>query len=86
MKKTGGDFLTLTEIREMLRETNDAYDGPAGVALVIPPGETVPRLCCEGTYGDPFDSVVDLPGDGLPFPERAYAEALRVSSVIVERE
>ncbi len=82
MKKTGGDFFTLAEIRAMLRESNDAYDGGGEVALVQREGKT-PQLECQDSSKD---AVVYLPGDGRPFPERAFAEALRVAPVIVERE
>jgi hypothetical protein len=85
MKKTGGDYFTLTEIRAMLREANDAFDGGATVAIVFPDDGAcrTPYLShVEETLG----GVVYLPGDGVAFPERAFAEALRVAPVIIERE
>lgn len=85
MKKTGGDFFTLAEIRSMLREANDAFDGPGPVAIVYctTDGRPTPKLECVETPGA---EVVGLPGNGRPFPEKAFAEALRVAPVIVERE
>ncbi len=83
MTKTGGDYFTLAEIRTMLREANDAFDGPGGVTLYcLKHGP--PRLTCAD--GETFDPIVNLPGDGRPFPDRAFAEALRVAPVIVECE
>lgn len=85
MKKTGGDFFTLAEIRTMLREANNTFDGPGPVAIVYctTDGRPTPKLECVETTGA---AVVDLPGDGRPFPDLAFAEALRVAPVIVERE
>lgn len=83
MKKTGGDFFTLTEIRAMLREANTHFDG-AGELAFIQEGKEAPELRQVAVTGQ--EPVVVIPGDGLPFPERAYAEALRVAPVIVERE
>ena len=81
MKKTGGDYFTFAEIRRMLREANNAFDGPGPVALVHSNGNT--KLECVETPGA---EVVMLPGDGAKFPDRSYAEALRVAPVITERE
>jgi hypothetical protein len=83
--KTGGDYFTLKEIRTMLYEANNAFDGSGPVALILVKGEkrNLPKLECVETPGA---AVVNLPGDGRPFPERAFAEALRVAPVIVERE
>lgn len=90
MKKTGGDYFTLAEIREMLRDANAHFDGPGPVALVLVEAERdaegerrVPKLECVETPGA---AVVEIPGDGKPFPDRSFAEALRVAPVIVERE
>lgn len=88
MKKTGGDYFTLAEIRTMLREANEHYDGPGEVALVLVEKELEvedehkPKLECVGLQ----NAVVEIPGDGRPFPERAFAEALRVAPVITERK
>jgi hypothetical protein len=78
-KITGGDFYTLTEIRWMLRETNTAADGVVEVALVQR-DEDAPAL----EFREKTDHVVTLPGNGAMFPERAFAEALRVAPIIVE--
>lgn len=78
--KTGGDFYTLADIRNMLREANEAADGTTEVALVH---RAIGAPALEFREADP---VVTLPGNGAPFPERAFAEALRVAPVIVESD
>jgi hypothetical protein len=63
----------------MLRKANETADGTTEVALVQR-DENAPAL----EFRERADHVVALPGNGATFPERAFAEALRVAPVIVE--
>lgn len=74
----GKEVVKPTQLREMLVMLNEAMDGPAGVALKFNVKERVSLVIVD----DNEEAVVDLPGDGRPFPVRAYMNALMVSKVM----
>lgn len=81
MPTIGKEVLSRTKLTEMVMELNDAMDGPSGVALRFTKSGP-PRLVC----ADNDDAVVHLPGDGKPFPVRAYVSALLVAAVLEEEQ
>jgi hypothetical protein len=86
---TGREAMGLYAIRRELSELNAALDGPAGACLMwrngadeTGIGERWAEVVCSDAYN--LEAVVSLPGDGKPFPSRAYAEALACSQVLEE--
>jgi hypothetical protein len=79
---TGREAMGTAEIRRALAEANAAYDGPGGVALYWTDAGAGERLAAlDYADDDPEGAVVEIPGDGRPYPERAFVEALACSQV-----
>jgi len=80
MPTIGKDVLRRDTLTQMVLELNEHMDGPAPVALRFTRSGP-PTL--EVVDSDKL-AVVHLPGDGRPFPVRAYVTALLVSEVLEE--